>query len=440
VTQGTSEQGRGAGRASARAAAWLAWSVCALSLLMLAVVLMVAFLGWSSPLPRGWQPWQDVAIQTAGFVGAPLLGALIASRRPQNPYGWLWLGLSFGFSLTGLAGAYAAYALFAEPGSLPAPRTVGTTVAVAGWLVGLTCLPLLLLLFPDGRPPSRRWRFVVWADLVAGAVLLIVAPFMPGLSGLDPGFAPMKNPLGIGGVVGDAITTIVTAMVYVLLATVFLSALSLVFRYRRARGVKRQQLKWFALGAALVAALIVTGQLLSFDKLLGNVLSSLFDSATLAGLYVAVGVAILRYRLYDIDVLINRALVYGSLTVMLALVYFGGVTATEAIFRALTGQEKQTQIAVVASTLVIAALFTPLRRRLQSFIDRRFYRSKYDAAKTMAAFNARLRDQTDLNALSNDLVRVVSATVQPAHVSLWLRPDPEPEARSAALRQFGHDE
>jgi len=403
---------------------------------MLAVALLLIFLGMSTPLPRGWLSWQEQAIGAAGFVGAPLLGGLIASRHPQNPYGWLWLGFSFGFALAGLAWAYAAYALFAEPGSLPAPRTVGTGVAAMGWLVGLTCLALLLLLFPDGRPPSRRWRFVVWADFVAGAVLLIVAPFVPGLSG----FAPLKNPLGIGGVVGEAITTIVTAMVYVLFATVVLSALSLVIRYRRARGVERQQLKWLALAAALVGANIVADLLLGLDKLLGSVLSSLFDSAALAGLYVAVGVAILRYRLYDIDVLINRALVYGSLTVMLALGYFGGVTATEAILRALTGQEKQTQTAVVASTLVIAALFAPLRRRLQSFIDRRFYRSKYDAAKTMAAFNARLREQTDLNALSNDLVRVASATVQPAHVSLWLRPDPEPEARSDALRQFGYNE
>jgi hypothetical protein len=419
---------------STRAAAWLAWSVCALSLSMLVVALLLIFLGMSTPLPRVWPSWQELAIQAAGFVGAPLLGGLIASRHPQNSYGWLWLGLSFGFSLAGLAWVYSAYALFAEPGSLLAPRTVSTAVAGTGWLVGLTCLPLLLLLFPDGRPPSRRWRFVVWADLVAGAVLLIVAPFIPGLSG----FAPIKNPLGIGGVVGDAITTIVTAMVYVLFATVFLSALSLVFRYRRARGVERQQLKWFALVAALVAATIVTDSVLSLDKLLGNVLSSLLDSATLAGLYVAVGVAILRYRLYDIDVIINRTLVYGSLTVVLAGAYEGSIVVLQEAFRGLTGQ--RSGLAIVASTLAIAALFHPLRRRIQAFIDRLFYRSKYDAAKTLEAFGSRLRDQTDLDALSSDVVGVARRSLQPAHVSLWLRPDPEPEARSTALRQFGHDD
>jgi hypothetical protein len=398
---------------------------------MLALALVLVFLGMSTPLPMGWLSWHEQAIQAiqpAGFVGAPLLGGLIASRRPQNPYGWLWLVLSLGFSLAGLAWTYAAYALVAEPGSLPAPRTVGTGVAMLGWSVGLTCLPLLLLLFPDGRPPSRRWRFVVWADVAVGAVLLIVILFTPGQSAFN---TPVKNPLGIGGVAGDAIATIASAMAYVLFATVFLSALSLVIRYHRARGVERQQLKWFALAAALVGASVVADTQLRLDKLLGSVLVSLFDSATLAALYVAVGVAILRYRLYDIDVLINRALVYGSLTVMLALVYIGGVTTTEAIFRALSGQEKQTQIAVVASTLVIAALFTPLRRRIQSFIDRRFYRSKYDARKTLEAFSAKLRDETDLEALNEDLVGVVKETMQPAHVSLWLHPESAPKGGRA---------
>ena len=402
---------------------------------LLALALLLIFLGRSTPLPTGWLSWQEQAIGAAGFIGAPLLGGLIASRHPQNPYGWLWLGLSLGFALTSLAGAYAAYALFAEPGSLLAPRTVGTGVAAIGWLLGLTFLPLLLLLFPDGRPPTQRWRVVVWAVVAAGAILLIVALFTPGKSG----FAPVKNPLGIGGVLGEAITTIVTALVFVIFAAIVLSALSLVVRYRRARGVERQQLKWFALAAVLVGASIVA-DVLGLDKLLGNMLSDLFDSAALAGLYLAVGVAILRHRLYNIDILINRTLVYGSLTGTLALVYFGGVATTQDIFRALTSQAQQPQLATVISTLVIAALFNPLRWRIQSLIDRLFYRRKYDAAKTLEDFGSRLRDQTDLDALSNDVVGVASTTMQPTHVSLWLRPDPEPEARSAALRQFGHDE
>jgi uncharacterized membrane protein YhdT len=190
--------------------------------------------------------------------------------------------------------------------------------------------------------------------------------------------------------------------------------------------VERQQIKWFAYAAA---AYISAGTLaypvpmvvdtpLWFERV-GFALNIAFIPA----IPIAIGIAILRYRLYDIDILINRTLVYGSLTLMLALVYFGGVTATQVVFRALTGQEEQPQLTIVVSTLVIAALFTPLRRRIQSFIDRRFYRNKYDARKTLEAFSAKLRNDADLEALSDDLVGIVRETMQPAHVSLWLRPD-----------------
>jgi hypothetical protein len=169
-----------------------------------------------------------------------------------------------------------------------------------------------------------------------------------------------------------------------------------------------------------------------------NALSNL----VLAGLPVAVGIAVLRYRLYDIDVIINRTLVYGSLTVMLALIYFGGVATTQALFRALTGQEQQPQLAVVVSTLAIAVLFMPLRHRIQSFIDRRFYRRKYDARRTLEAFSAKLRNETDLDALSEDLVGVVRETMQPAHASLWLHPDPalKDKKKRAAIRESGREE
>jgi len=393
-----------------RASAWLAWSVCAVTLLILALSLLLIVLGWSTPLPRGWTPWRDQAVSLVGIIGAPILGGLIASRRPENPYGWLWLGFGLGLALQQLAEPYAAYALVVEPGSLPTPRTISHVLGLGG-PVALSLAPFLLLLFPTGRLPSRRWRTLAWIAAISGVALLA----------LNLVFTMPDE-------VGGSITTTTVAVVSVIFATIVLSALSLVVRYRRASGVERQQLKWFALAAVLGGAFIVgrllsffVGQLLSLDWLLGNTLWNLLDTATNTALYVAVGVAILRYRLYEIDILINRTLVYGSLTVSLAAVYFAGVTATEAIFRTLTGQEEQPQLAIVVSTLVIAALFNPLRRRIQGFIDRRFYRSKYDAAKTLEAFSARLREETDLDALNEELLAVVRETMQPAHVSLWLR-------------------
>jgi hypothetical protein len=208
-----------------------------------------------------------------------------------------------------------------------------------------------------------------------------------------------------------------------MLTLIFVSAASLFMRLRRARGVERQQIKWFtytgvvASSAALLTYTISEPIGALWLKWVGYVVMQL----ALIGMPISMGIAILRYRLYEIDIIINRTLVYASLTAILAGVYFGSVTVTQALFRALTGQQEQPQLAIVISTLIIAALFNPLRRRIQSFIDRRFYRSKYDARKTLEAFSAKLRKETDLEALSDDLVGVVKETMQPAHVSLWLR-------------------
>jgi hypothetical protein len=275
-------------------------------------------------------------------------------------------------------------------------------------VAGIAVLPLLLLLFPDGRPPSRRWRFLTWTVVATGTVLIIIGPLLPGRSGFVPG----QNPLGAGGVIGEVVTILAEVG-----AAIILSALSLVFRYRRATRIERQQIKWFHF-----AAVVLIGYFLLADYL-PEPWNSLLITVALTGLYVAVGVAILRYRLYNIDRIINRTLVYGSLTVSLAAVYFGGVATTQTLFRALTGQEHQPQLAIVVSTLVISALFNPLRRRIQAFIDKRFYRSKYDARKTLEAFSAKLREELDLDALNAGLVGVVTETMQPAHVSLWLRPN-----------------
>jgi hypothetical protein len=399
VATKANEQGKGIGEISPRAATWLAWSVCAAILLILASSLLLIVLGWSTPLPRGWTPWRDQAVFVFGVLGAPILGGIVASRRPENPYGWLWLGFGLSLALVQLSEPYAAYSVIVEPGSLPTPRAASGLLEGLGFVVAITLLPFLLLLFPTGLLPSQRWRPVAWIVLAAGATGVTLGPFLSEDS------------------------VLILAVVMTLIIASGLSALSLVVRYRGASGVERQQLKWFAFAAVLLVAVPIA-DLLGLHRLLGNgFLWTLLDNVSLTGLYVAVGIAILRYRLYEIDLIINRTLVYGSLTVSLALVYFGGVATTQMIFRALTGQEQQPQLAIVVSTLAIAALFTPLRRRIQGFIDRRFYRRKYDAIKTLEAYSSKLRDETDLDALTAELVGVVRETMQPAHVSLWLRPE-----------------
>src|SRR5918999_1313026 len=429
MTEGAKVQDRGVGRMSYRVAAWLAWSLCAVSLALVVLGLLLTVLGSSMALTFYWTKWRDQAILLVAIIGAPLLGGVIASHRPRNPYGWLWCGLGLGAALWMFAQTYYTFAMAVGAGSLLARNLVLFVGAWVGWVVVATLIPCVLLLFPDGKLPSRRWRFLMWPVVAAGAVLLISGPFA---SGLSP-FAPNFNPFAVGGVIGDVITGLRDVGVRVFLITVIPAALSLVFRFRRAGGTERQQIKWLAY-AAVPFGIIISIDVFGYEDLFSRTLSTLrvavgfsrtlsilLVAVGFAGLYIAVGVAILRHHLYAIDVVINRTLVYGSLTAVLAAVYLGGVLILQYAFRALTGEESQ--FAVVASTLIIAALFIPLRRRIQSFIDRRFYRRKYDAAKTLEAFSAQLRNETDLAALSDDLVGVIRETMQAAHVSLWLRPE-----------------
>jgi hypothetical protein len=291
-------------------------------------------------------------------------------------------------------------------------------------------LAYVTLLFPDGQLPSQRWRPIAWLVGIAAVVGTTVAALLP-----VPvcNVCSIENPLGIEGLesVSDLVDSLIEAFWYGVLGLVAVASLFL--RYRRASGVERQQIKWFAYAAAVV----VLGAILAYGvyRAMGSQWAWWVGQSLLAvgfvGIPIAVGIAILKYHLYDIDLLINRTLVYGALTVTLALIYFGGVATVQAIFHTLTGQEKQPQLAIVVSTLVIAALFNPLRRRIQSFIDRRFYRRKYDARKTLEAFSAKVRDETNLDALSDDLIEVVRETMQPAHVSLWLRLDRDQKGKQA---------
>jgi hypothetical protein len=230
-------------------------------------------------------------------------------------------------------------------------------------------------------------------------------------------FPQVVNPYGIDSPV---VSVVGVAGGLVVVGSMVASAVSVIVRARHAGRVERQQIKWLAYGGAVVVG---TSLVASAIAIWSVTVTILIINLALLGLPLFTGIAIVRYRLYDIDIIINRTLVYGTLTATVVAVYFGGVATLQALFRALTGQEQQSQLAIVISTLVIAALFNPLRRRIQAFIDRRFYRKKYNAAKTLEGFSLKLRDETDLKALSDDLVGVVRETMQPAHVSLWLRPE-----------------
>jgi len=272
----------------------------------------------------------------------------------------------------------------------------------------------ILLLFPTGRLPSRRWRWLGWLTMAFVFVGVISGAFT---SGPVDGLGPLRNPLGIEGFT-NGYKAILYPMAPFLYAA---SALSVFVRLRRATGVERQQIKWFAYTAGLFAIAIVL-QIMTLaveTPLWFERAEFAFFTAAGTANTVSIGIAILKYRLYEIDIIINRTLVYGSLTATLVALYFGGIVVLQRLFVVLTGESST--LAIVASTLAIAALFNPLRRRLQGLVDRRFYRRKYDARKTLEAFSAKLRDETDLDALSDDLVGVVRDTMQPAHVSLWLR-------------------
>jgi hypothetical protein len=402
---------------STRAAAWFAWSLGIFCIALLAITLLLFAFNRSHPDVDVWGPWVQETVVAVTF---PALGLLILSRRPRHTIGWLFCGAGLVAGLNHFLGEYAIYAEQTRPDSLPGGG-ISAWIVTWLWVPFNALLVYVALLFPDGRPPSRRWRPVAWLvgiAVVMGGTLAALLP-VPVCN-----VCTIGNPLGIEGLesVSEPFDTLIEAFWSGVLGLVAVA--SLYVRFRRAGGVERQQIKWLAYAASLV----VFGATLAYGvhsttgvRWTWQVGITLL-AIGLVGTPVAVGIAISRHRLYEIDTLINRTLVYGALTVALALLYLGGVATTQALFRALTGQEEQPQLAIVVSTLVIAALFTPLRRRIQGFIDRRFYRAKYDARRTLEAFSARLRDETDLAALSDDLVGVVGETMQPAHVSLWLRP------------------
>jgi hypothetical protein len=385
---------------------WVVWSMLAVFVVSLVAGLILAIANGSFQQDAGNQ-----LLLFAGFSAFMIVGALIVTHRPGNAIGWIFSAIAL-LAFTGqLAGQYATYAYATRPRSLPGATLAAWYGYWPWWLVLTLTLIFTPLLFPTGRLLSPRWRPVAWLAGVTTAVLTVGTSLRTELE-LAPGQV-IANPTGVAAVGNPEQSPVALVLIGLLTVLAAVAFGSLVLRFRRSRGEERQQLKWFTYAAALVPLSVIGDSLPA-------VVGDLANDVPIVLLPVAAGIAILRHRLYDIDRLINRTLVYGLLTALLAGVYVGAVLVLGQVFGGVTGDPPSW--AVAGATLAVAALFQPARRRIQAVVDRRFNRRKYNTAKTIQAYSTRLRDQVDLDTLSTELLAVVDQTMEPTRVSLWLRP------------------
>jgi hypothetical protein len=392
--------------------------VCAvLALVGTLCVAGLALLAETWSVPSG--PALSGPVATIAFILAAasfgVVGGLIVWNRPMNLIGWACLAVAvFGQNVT--FARYVAYTLVAEPGTeLPSLRG-SASLAEHLWLLPAGCLVLLLIVFPRGRPASRRMTVVAWSIPAIAAAALAMGAVEPG--SLPPPLDRYPNAIGVEGFGAAGALNVAFQLAFALVAVV--AAVDMVRRFRRSSGTERQQFKWFAYAAVGIPALMVTWLVaIAIDQDAVRVVELVFTFVVI-WIPVAIGIAVLRYQLYDIDLLISRTLVYGLLTVLLGAAYVALVLAGQAVFSSFAGGG---DLAIAASTLVVAALFLPVRSRVQRFVDRRFYRRRYDAQRTIDAFGARIREKTELTALRGDLEGVIHEAMQPAHVSVWLRSD-----------------
>jgi hypothetical protein len=409
---------------SKRTAFWLAWFTWIFYL----VIAIVSLLFQLNNAPSEWLSDLFNALVLLAFA---TVGSLIASRRPQNPIGWIFCTGTLLWAGGDVLLEYTTYALITVPGSLPSGALLGVFgdwIRGMGWFLILT---FLLLLFPDGHLPSPRWRFLAWliAGLLAAySIALLLSPYP--YSNIDPRLAAVRNPLGI--LVANDLFDQLANLVLLLYPTILACIVAVFLRFRRARGEERQQLKWFTYGITLSILMLSV----IFIVMLSNVYGApgtLFYLAVIC-IPISAGIAMLRYRLYDVDVLINRTLVYGLLTATLLVVYLVLVFGGQYLLASFLGSSNG--VVLVASTLIVAALFQPLRQRVQQLVDRRFYRSKYNATQVVARFSETLRQEVNLDQLCAQLLTVVQETVQPAHLSLWLRPRKQQEEPETPWENF----
>ena len=390
--------------ARATAASRLALALTAASVALAAGAIVCLALSWDAPLPDSWGFRGYSIIHAIGFTA---VGGIVALRRPANPIGWLLLGAGFVSALGAFGLEYGVYAIVGRPTSLPG-GVFGAWLGSWTWVLFIAgILPLLLLLFPDGRLLSSRWRSVGW---LASLALVTTAAFMA----LNPG--PLQLAQYANNPFTPLPTSLVTPLAAIGVAVMFpvmgAACWSLVVRFRRSIGIEREQIKWLAFSAVPLAVAGLASAILP-DKL-GQVLFVFL----LLSVPLAIGIAVTRYRLYDIDVLIRRTLIYAALSAALLATYVGGVALLQSILSPLISGSG---VAVAISTLAVVALFQPLRTRIRSAVDRRFYRAKYDAEQTLDTFAGRLRDEVELDSVRAELLAAVREALQPSHASLWLR-------------------
>jgi hypothetical protein len=392
----------------------LAVASCALALVVTGTLAALVIL---SRVGTSYEPSDSVTaslFDAATALAYALVGVIVTLKRPANLVGWALVLAGVGLLLGGVFGAYGELALLGRPeAGLPAGTAVGA-LSAGSWTPLMAGVFLLLATFPSGSISSRRTRHWVVSVLSGFAIVWVLISLSPG--SLDPPLQAYDNPLAV-----TESKVLVICMIPIIagcLVSVALAGVNVVRRFRRSRGLERQQFKWLAWSGGLLAVTLPFAAAFNYSRAAGIVFS-----AELMALPVSVGIAVLRYRLYDIDRVISRTLVYGSLTVILGATYGASVLAGQALFASFAGGSN---LAIAVSTLVVAALFLPLRSRVQALVDRRFYRRRYDAQQTLQAFGARLREEVDLETLSGDLRGVVTETMQPSHVSLWLR---QPEVR-----------
>jgi hypothetical protein len=396
-----------------RRPAGLAWGLWASTLLGLALAAWLDGRSDQAGVTRGLGAGlAAVLLMMVATVSAATVGAVLASRRPTHPVGWLLVALGLALAVNGLGQVYVTYGVVGRPDPLPgAAYLAGPSLGLQ--IAWLSLAGFVLLLTPTGSLPSPRWRW--WARVAAVAPLVVLLASALDPAPLAPEHPDVANPLAIGGLPLPVLIVPAVAAGAVVLLGLPVSGWSLVARYRRARGVERLQLRWLALAAALASVLLLVAVLVAF-LLAEDIVVLAAVSSSVALLPLATGAAILRYRLYDIDRIVSRTLAYGLLTVLLGLGYAALVLGLGRLL------PEGSSLAVAAATLAVAAVFQPLRRRVQRGVDRRFNRRRYDAAATIAAFSTRLRDEVDLDTLTGELLVVVEQTMQPTRTSLWLRP------------------